>query len=198
MLSVGITGGIGSGKTTVCKLFALLRVPVYNADEAAKILMQQDKMLIKKIKKLFGNDIYSEDNSLNRRQLAAIVFSDKSALEALEKVVHPAVMKHSEKWVKNQKTPYVLKESALLFESGSFKEMDKIIMVYASEYVRIKRVQKRDGSTTEEIKARIAKQLPDAYKISRSDFLVNNDGRLLLIPQVLDIHKQLLIDAENR
>ncbi len=192
MLTVGITGGIGSGKTTVCNLFAMLRVPIYNADDSAKWLMQHDKVLIRKVKKLFGDNLYDSQDQLDRKQLASIVFNDAAALSALEKLVHPVVLRHSAKWVKKQNAPYVLKESALLFESGSYKEMDKIIVVYASEYVRIKRVQKRDNSKTEDIKARISKQLPDAYKISRADFLINNDGRLLLIPQVLDIHKQLL------
>lgn len=192
MFKVGITGGIGSGKTTVCKLFATLGIPVYYADDAAKWLMENDEQLITQISNTFGPDVYLPDKRLNRSLLASLVFNNQEALTKLESMVHPAVQQHSINWMQQQTAPYTLKEAALLFESGSYKQLDKVIVVVAPEEVRLKRVQLRDNSTLAAIKARMDKQMPDEEKIKLADYLIYNDGTQLLIPQVVDIHRQLL------
>ncbi|MGB1206735.1 MAG: dephospho-CoA kinase [Chitinophagales bacterium] len=193
MLKVGITGGIGSGKTTVCKIFETFGIPIYDSDKAAKWLMQNDENLIKTIKEIFGDDIYTLENKLDRKKLAAIVFYDKKALKKLEELVHPAVFRYGEKWLKQHKTkPYIIKEAALLFESGSYRQLDYVITITAPEKVRIARVQKRDGATVADIKARIDKQMPESEKVKLSDAVIENNEEKMLIPQIIEIHKILL------
>lgn len=193
-LKIGLTGGIGSGKTTVAKIFNTLNIPIYYADDSAKWLMQHDEKVIQAIKQLFGEEVYTSNQELNRPYLANIVFKDKTALKQLESIVHPAVFKHSEQWLQNQPdgTPYVIREAALTFESGSYKFQDKVITVYAPEQIRIERVKERDNTTVEQIKARMNKQMPDAEKVKLADFVIYNDGQQLLIPQVLKIHRLIL------
>lgn len=192
MLKVGITGGIGSGKTTVCKIFELLDIPVYYADERAKWLMVNDPELVKKLKDAFGTEVYSDSGELNRPYLAGIVFNDRKQLDVLNGIVHPVVHQDGEQWHKAQSdVPFTLKEAALFFENGSYVNMDKMITVTAPEALRIQRVIARDKTTEEAVKARIDKQLPDAQKVSLSHFIINNDGQHSLILQVLDIYKSL-------
>ena len=192
-LKIGITGGIGSGKTTVCKIFETLGIPVYYADDRAKILMVEDKVLIKKIKQEFGEAAYFPDGSLNRQLISDIAFHNPLKLKELNAAVHPSVFKDGERWHKTQKgVPYTLKEAALLFESGSNSVLDKIITVFTPKELRIERVLLRGGLTRAEIEARIAKQLPDEDKIKQADFVIYNDGEKALIPQVLAIHKVLM------
>lgn len=195
MLKVGITGGIGSGKSTVAKIFATLGVPVYYADDAGKRLMQENPDLRSAIRLAFGEEAYNEENVLNRAYLAQIVFSEATQLRRLEALVHPAVLADSECWLtaqKNAGAAYVLKEAALLFESGSYQQLDKIIVVHAPEALRISRVIERDNSQEEAVRARMAKQWPDEEKLKLADFVIYNDGRQMLIPQVLSLHTQLI------
>ena len=195
-LQIGLTGGIGSGKTTISKFFAFLGIPVYYADDSAKWLMQNDVSLMDSIKKEFGEDIYTPQG-LNRQKLAGIVFNDVAALRKLESLVHPAVFRHSQEWAEIHKTaPYLLREAALTFESGSYKMLDKVITVFAPKEVRIQRVLKRDNATREAIEARMDKQWRDEKKMELADFVIFNDGKQLLIPQVLEIHKTLLANTK--
>lgn len=192
-LKIGITGGIGSGKTTVCKIFETLGIPIYYADDRAKWLMINDSNLIKRIKDLLGEKAYNEDGSLNRAFIANIVFQDKAKLEKLNAIVHPAVFIDGNDWHEAQKNvPYTLKEAALLFEGKGHQFLDKMITVTAPKELRIERVINRDKTTREAILARMDKQLPDEKKVEMADFVVYNDGKESLIDQVLKIHHQVL------
>lgn len=193
MLKIGITGNIGSGKTTVSKVFEVLGVPVFYADEAAKNVMTADEILIGEIKAAFGADSYFNDGSLNRKHIANIVFNDTTQLAKLNSIVHPAVFRAFDTWVANIKNaPYVMKEAALLFESSSYKMCDKTIMVDAPLELRIKRVMQRDGFSREEILSREARQFTEERKVAMADFVIKNDATQLVIPQVLDLHAQFL------
>lgn len=191
-LKVGVTGGIGSGKTTVCKIFNTLGVPIYYADDRAKQLMVENNQLIAEIKEVFGKEAYFGDGQLNRKYISAVAFQDSSKLKALNSIVHPAVRQDAIDWQEKYKNqPYTIKEAALLFEAGSYKDLDKIITVTAPKEMRIERVMKRDLSTREEVIARIEKQWDDKVKVSMSDFVILNDYRSGLIQQIIAIHKQL-------
>lgn len=193
MLKVGITGGIGAGKTTVCQLFELLNIPVYYADDRAKALMIEDKELVNQIKSLLGKQAYHDDGSLNRKHIASIVFHDKGKLALLNALVHPAVAKDSQNWFNNQKkAPFALKEAALLFETGSYKDLDQIITVAAPLELRIERVMKRDNVTRDAVLARIDKQLPQKEKIKQSDIIINNGPEDSLIQQVIQTKNKLI------
>lgn len=192
MQHLGITGGIGSGKTTVCKIFETLGIPIYYADDRAKYLMSHDPDLITGIIDLFGPEAYLEPQVLNRTHIAQVAFNDKDKLAQLNALVHPAVGKDGLEWqAAQQDVPYTLKEAALLYESGSYRSLDKIIVVTAPLELRIERVMARDGSKLEDIEARISKQMPEAEKVNLADFVVYNDGEQALIPQVMSIHRQL-------
>lgn len=193
MLKVGITGGIGSGKTTVCKIFSTLGIPVYYADSSAKHLMHTDPDLIKRIKLLFGNAAYDGNGQLNRKWIAEKAFQDKNLLEQLNAIVHPAVFQDTLSWFRShQDKPYTLYEAAIMFESGSYKLMDKMITVFAPKEDRIERTMKRDEISREDVLERIGKQLPEEEKMKRADFIIYNDHSQPLIEQVLTIHQQLL------
>jgi dephospho-CoA kinase len=191
MLKVGITGGIGSGKTTVAKIFELLGVPVYYADAASKRLYHTDKDLISSLKKHFGEDIYKGDQ-LERTKLAAIVFNDPKKLEVLNELVHPPTIRDAETWMAAQTSHYVIKEAALLFETGSAGNLDYVIGVKAPEALRIKRVMDRDESSVADIKKRMSMQIVESIKMKLCDFIIENDEQQLVIPQVMDLHKKLL------
>lgn len=191
MLKVGLTGGIGSGKTTIAKIFELLNVPVYYADEASKRLYHTDKDLIAKMKKHFGEDIYTNDQ-LNRSKLAAIVFNDPGKLELLNQLVHPPTIRDAEDWMNKQTAPYVIKEAALLFESGSAQGLDFIIGVQAPSHYRIKRVMERDGVKREDVINRANRQIDEEIKMRLCDFVIINNDQELVIPQVLELHSKLL------
>ena len=195
MLKVGITGGIGSGKTTVCKIFETLGIPVYYADERAKRLMTEDMELVAAIKKLFGEDAYFPDGNLDRGFIASIVFNDRKILDRLNDLVHPVVAKDGEKWhLEQQDVPYTLKEAALLIESGSHLLLDKIITVTAPLELRIQRVMARDKAERAAVEARINKQMPESEKVKIADFVIKNDGSMSLIKQVLKIHTDLILN----
>lgn len=189
MQIIGITGGIGSGKSTVARIFGLLGIPVYSADDAAKEIMVKDQLLIEQIKDHFGAEAYLPDGSLNRKFISDIVFSDKSQLEKLNSIVHPATIRDSEAWAQRQKSPYVIKEAALMFETESFHHVDKVIGVYAPESLRILRVMKRDGVSRNEVLARMHKQIDDRIKMKLSDHVIYNDEQQMVIPQVLALHR---------
>lgn len=191
MLKVGITGSIGSGKSTVCKLFELLGVPVYYADDAAKRLMAEDQELKQKINELFEGKAYTKDDQLDRKYIAGIVFNDKKKLGALNALVHPAVAKDTASWQIKQQAIYTLKEAALLIESGSHTKLDKIIVVHAPLEIRIARVMARDGSSRDEVLARENKQLSPSDKIKHADFTIENH-QTDLVDLVLKTHQKLL------
>lgn len=192
MLKIGVTGGIGSGKTTVCQIFELFGIPVFYADAVAKEIMRTDEELKKGIIGTFGIQAFSEAGILNRKYIADIVFYDEKALESLNALVHPAVFRAFDSWMlKHSDAPYVLKEAALLFESGSYM-CTHSILVKAPESIKISRVMKRDGITEAEVRLRMARQLSDSEKEKLADFIILNDERLLLIPQVLKLHEQFI------
>lgn len=191
MKIVGITGGIGSGKSTVCEVFKILGIPIYQADDRAKYLMQHDSELIANIKAEFGSEAY-EGANLNRPYLAKVIFSDAEKTRKINALVHPAVGKDFQAWVKLQNSPYVLKEAALMIESGSYKQLDLLINVFAPIDTRTRRIQKRDPQRSiDEIKAIIDKQVSEEKRRDLADIVINNDGNELIIPQVLAIHTQL-------
>lgn len=189
MQIIGITGGIGSGKSTVARIFGLLGIPVYSADDAAKEIMVKDQLLIEQIKDHFGAEAYLPDGSLNRKFISNIVFNDKVQLEKLNSIVHPATIRDSEAWAQRQRSPYVIKEAALMFESESFHHVDKVIGVYAPESLRILRVMKRDGVSRNDVLARMHKQIDDRIKMKLSDHVIYNDEQQMVIPQVLALHR---------
>lgn len=193
MLRIGITGGIGSGKTTICKLFETLGINVYYADDRAKWLMQHDPPLKTAITEEFGEAIYSDDGTLNRKLLASIVFKDRDRLKKLEALVHPKVFEDGVNWwQEHADAPYTLRENALLFETGSYKMMDKTITVFAPEELRIKRVMNRDKVNREAVEDRISKQMDDAEKMKLADFIIYNDEEKPLIKQVYNLHEKLV------
>jgi dephospho-CoA kinase len=193
-LQVGITGGIGSGKSLVSKIFSHLGIPVYDADSHAKKLMTTDGILVSQIKKEFGDLSYQPDGTLNRVYLADHVFNNEEKLVLLNRLVHPRVAHDYAAWAaRNAKHPYLLKEAALLFEAGSDKTLDQIIVVSAPDALRIKRVLNRDAHrTVEQIKAIVEKQMPESEKLKRADHIVVNDETRLVIPQVLALHRNFI------
>ena len=191
-LKIGITGGIGSGKTTVCRIFQALGVPVYFADSRAKWLMVNEPELTENIIALLGEQAYLEDGRLNRVYISQMVFNDQSLLSQLNALVHPAVANDTLRWHEEQKdVPYTLKEAALLFESGSHLHLDKVIAVSAPEQLRISRVMQRDRVSKDQVRARMDKQMPEAEKVAMADYIIYNDGQQSLISQVLEIHHLL-------
>lgn len=196
-LQIGITGGIGSGKSLVTRIFSLLGVPVYDADSRAKSIMTTDGILVSQIKKEFGVLSFRSDGSVNREYLADHVFSNPDKLKVLNNLVHPRVAEDFKRWVNGQQSAYVIKETALLFETGSGNQLDKIIVVSAPEPLRISRVLQRDAHRTEQqVKDIMRNQLSEEEKLSRADYILVNDEKKLLIPQVLELHQQLLSMAQ--
>jgi len=192
MLKIGLTGNMGSGKTTVSKIFELLGIPVFYADDAAKEVMVNDQILIENIKSAFGVISYFEDGSLNRKHIAGIVFNDAEQLAKLNAMVHPATFRAFDDWLKKIKyAPYVLKEAALLFESDSYKMCDYSIMVQAPLETRIKRVMQRDGLSRAEVESRNSKQFSEEKKTALADYIIKNDDEQLVIPQVLKLHQKI-------
>ena len=190
-LKIGLTGGIGSGKSTVAKLFEVLGVPVYYADQAAKRLLNEDEGLKHSIKKLFGENAYVE-GKVNRQYLAAIVFNDPLKLAQLNALVHPVTIADGNKWLSLQAAPYAIKEAALIFESKVDRFLDYVIGVYAPAPLRIQRAMKRDHITSEDVLARMKRQMDEDEKMRLCDFVITNDESIPVIPQALHIHKQLL------
>lgn len=194
-LKIGLTGGIGSGKTIVAKIFETLGVPVFDADAASKSLYTSDKELAAEIRKQFGDEIYPE-GIFDRRKLAEKVFADPARLEVLNKLVHPTTIRHAEKWMSAQKTPYVVKEAALIFESGSASTLDYVIGVSAPLSLRMARAMKRDGISREEVMLRMNRQIDEKIKMSLCDFVIVNDEQQAVLPQVLALHNHLILTAK--
>ncbi len=191
-IKVGITGGIGSGKTTVCHIFRLLGVPVFEADTVAKNLYDTNSELKSGLIKLFGEDIYQPDDILNRKKLGALIFSNDLHLKKVNELVHPAVREEFEKWLKIHKnSPYIIHEAAILFESGFYKLMDFSIIVTAPENERIKRVMLRDGVTETMVRNRMAKQWSEEKKQKLADLVLQNDNKNLIIPEIIKTDKNL-------
>ena len=191
MKVVGLTGGIGSGKTTVAKMFSQLEVPIYIADDEAKKLMNRSKIIKRKLTKLFGEEAYI-NNQLNRPYLASIIFNNENYLKAMNAIVHPKVAKHFERWLSKQEAPYVIKEVAILFENGSYKECDYVITVTATIENRIKRLLNRDNTTINKIQAIIDNQWSDEDKVKLSNFVITNNDLKSTENQVFNVHNQLL------
>jgi len=188
---VGLTGGIGSGKSTVAKVFETLGVPIFNSDLIAKSIVNNDAEVISKIVAEFGA-IYL-DGELDKVKMATIVFNDKTALEKLNKIVHPKVALYFENWVEqNASAEILIKEAAILIESGAYKQMDKIVLVTAPEALRLERVVNRDNTTGQKVKDRIAAQLSDKQRAVFADYTIDNGGKELVVPQVLEVYKMLL------
>lgn len=193
-IKVGITGGIGSGKTTVARVFEVLGIPVYYADDAAKRIMNEDETVRREIIRNFGEESYA-GGSLNRAYLSSIVFRDKKKLAILNALVHPATIRNSNAWMKKQNGFYAIREAALIFESGSQGQLDYVIGVSAPAEVRIERTIRRDGLTREQVLDRIDRQINETIKMKLCDFVIVNDGKKPVIPQVLKLHEKFLAMA---
>jgi len=195
MKRVGITGGIGAGKTTVCRIFESLNIPVYYADERAKDLMTYDEEVVKQIKSLLGTQAYCDDGSLNKPEISRIIFRDPALRKQLNAIVHPAVGRDVgrwfDQWEKNELVPYALEEAALLIESGAWKALHHLIVVTCPLEVRIGRVMQRDHLPREAVEARLAAQLTEEERVAHADFVIQNDGQVSLVKQVYNIHNQL-------
>ena len=187
---IGLTGGIGSGKSTVAKIFAQLGIPVLDADATAKAIMNEDHSVKTKLIELFGEDAY-KDNQLNRPYIAQLVFEDAFKLQQLNAIIHPITIQYAKDWASKQTAPYVIKEAALFFESGSSEGVEKIIGVTAPKHIRIQRVMQRDQITREDVIKRMEHQLEDSLKMKLCDWVIQNDDMHLLIPQVLAIHQEI-------
>jgi dephospho-CoA kinase len=193
-IKIGLTGGIGSGKTTVAKIFELLRVPVYYADAASKKLYHTNAELKQDMKKHFGEQIYKNE-ILDKGQLAAIVFNDEKKLALLNGLVHPRTIRDAEEWMERQIAPYVIKEAALIFEGGSASGLDFVIGVRAPKHLRIKRVMDRENISRNEVLTRMQRQIDEEIKMRLCDFVIVNDEQQAVIPQVLALHQKFLSDC---
>lgn len=199
MIQIGITGGIGSGKSTVCKIFTSLGIPVHDADAIAKEIIVKDAELIQSMINNFGEETYLEDGSYNRAYIANLVFSDQSKLEKLNALVHPKVIEYSGIWATtHQHLPYVIKEAALMFESGSYLHNDFNIVVESPIKIRLKRICNRDSVSEESALKRINSQLSDEERRSKADLIILNDDAHSLIQQVINIHQNILTKNDPR
>ena len=190
-LKLGVTGGIGSGKTTVCKVFSVLGIPVFSADDEAKRIQESDRDLQLKINSFAGRDLFPE-GKLDRTELARLIFSNKELLEKVNSVVHPAVFRVFREWVIKQNTPYCIMEAAILFESRAFKMMDRIVTVVTPIEERIERLVKSKRLSREQVIERIKNQIDDESRISRSDFVIFNSENEMIIPAILGIHEEMI------
>jgi len=190
-LKLGVTGGIGSGKTTVCKVFSVLGIPVFSADDEAKKIQESDRDLQLKINSFAGRDLFP-DGKLDRAGLARLIFSDKELLEKVNSVVHPAVFRSFREWAVNQNSPYSIMEAAILFESGAFKMMDRIVTVVTPMEERIERLVRSKRLSREQIIERIKNQIDDESRIARSDFVIFNSENEMIIPAILGIHDEMI------
>lgn len=190
-MKLGVTGGIGSGKTTVCRIFNVLGVPVFDADKAAKQIMDTDKNMMTSLNSIVGKDLYLT-GTLNRTELAKLIFNNTTLLAKVNSLVHPAIYDLFKGWVTEQNTPYVILEAAILFESGGTKHLDRILSVVAPVEDRIKRVIKRNSLTKEEVLDRIRNQMEDEARIKLSDYVIVNSENEMIIPSIMRIHTEIL------
>ncbi len=192
MKLIGLTGGIGSGKSLVSSVFYKLGIPIYNADYEAKKLSNSDCIIKNELTKLFGKSIYTNKNEINKKLLSSIIFNDKDALNKVNSIIHPIVRQHFINWTNNYKNKkYIIKEAAIMFESGAYKDMDSIITISAPIDIRIKRVIKRDNVERKQVENRIKNQMNEEERIKKSDYIIYNDEKKLLLAQILKIHNKL-------
>jgi len=196
MLRIGLTGGIGSGKSTIARIFEVLGIPVYDADSASKRLMQEDGKLIQQIQSSFGESSYN-NGILDPKYLALQVFNDPNKLELLNSFVHPATINDAKEWMEKQDASYVIKEAALIFESGSDKDLDFVIGVSAPSELRLTRTMERDNISEAEVRSRMDKQMNEEEKLRLCKYVIVNDEQQLLIPQVLELHEIFLKQTEK-
>ena len=189
-IMIGLTGGIGSGKSVVANIFVTIGIPVFNADEEAKRIMQTSPAIKAKLIEQFGKEIYNE-SGLDKEKLATIVFNDSFQLQLLNAIVHPVTIQAAKDWAAKQNSPYVIKEAALIFESGAADGLFKVIGVTAPLSLRTQRVMQRDGITMEQVDARMRNQISDTIKMRLSDYVIDNNNQHMLIPQVLEIDKAI-------
>ena len=190
-MRLGVTGGIGSGKTTVCKVFNVLGIPVFSTDSEAREILTSDREIINKINSIAGKDLYTS-GTLDRKELATLIFNDSSLLKKVNSIVHPAVSERFMKWAMQQSAPYVIMEAAILFESGASKLVDKVAAVVAPEEERINRVIERNHLTREEVMERIRNQMNDEDRIKLSDYVIYNSENDMIIPSIIKIHEEIL------
>jgi dephospho-CoA kinase len=191
MKIIGLTGGIGSGKSTIAAIFQLLGIPVFNADSEALALYSEDAELLREVVDEFGREVLNADGTINRMQLASIVFGDEAALRKLNSLIHPRVANRFIQWKIRQHAPIVMRESAILFESASNSDCDSVIVVSAPEKLRVNRVMKRSALTRQEVEARIARQWPESKLQEQADWIVVNDDSKLVLPQAMAIVAEL-------
>ncbi|UCG27221.1 MAG: dephospho-CoA kinase [Bacteroidales bacterium] len=197
MYKVGLTGGIGSGKSIICRIFSLLGVAVFHSDMEARRIMDYDTAIRTKLTELFGLEIYP-DGILDRQKLAALIFSDQRKLKAVNSIVHPAVFQAFEAWLQEMEgEPYIIKEAAIIFESGAHRNLDYIVAVTAPVELRLKRVTDRNGVEERNVLERMKNQMSEEELVSRSHFVIVNDGSQLVVPQVLDLHSKFLEMAND-
>lgn len=196
MFTVGLTGGIGSGKTTVCRVFSVLGIPVFNSDEQAKLLLQDDPVVKAAVVQLFGRSVYPA-GKLDRKALAQLVFNDPKALAGLNAIVHPAVRRAFKEWAESQQAPYVINEAAILVETGAYPSFDRLVTVEAPEDVRLARVMARDGSPEEQVRQRMSNQATEAQRREVAYAVIENDGHSMVLPQVLALHEKFNQEAQE-
>lgn len=191
-MRVAVTGGIGSGKTIVCSVFKKLGIPVFYADMEAKRLMDTNPLIKEELVKYFGNQIYNDENKLIRTKFASLIFNDSKALSFVNSVIHPAVRNEFARWATEQNSPYVIQEAAIIVETGQATFFDKIIAVHASQEIRVQRVMKRDQVDRVKVIERIKNQLNSDELLKYADYIIENDGTQMIVPQILTIHNKLL------
>lgn len=190
-MKLGITGGIGSGKTSVCKVFNVLGIPVFSADPEAREIMDNDRIIKREINEIVGKNIYP-GGQLNRMELASLIFNNRDLLEKVNSLVHPVVFEHFNCWAEKQTTPYVIMEAAILFESGASKLVDRIATIVAPVEERISRVTRRNKLNRDQVMERIKNQMTDEERIKMSDYVINNSENNMIIPVILRINEDLL------
>lgn len=191
VIKLGVTGGIGSGKTSVCRVFNVLGIPVFYADQEAREIMENEDGIIRRINTITGKNLY-RDGSLNRKELATLIFNNNVLLEKVNALVHPVVVDHFNKWEKEQSSPYVIMEAAILFESGASKYMDRIATIIAPKEERVERAVQRSGLSKEQVLERMRNQMDDDERVKLSDYVIHNSENDMIIPSILKIHELIL------